>query len=201
MTWWAVYSEPQREFLALEELQGTDEYPSYSCARVFLPYERITQRRPMAGRPGRFHKPETVSLPLFQRYLFVEDADFEAVSQTRGVFGVLTNGAGVPLVVHERDMQRLMDAADDDGMISAIDKTRLSLSFKGRLGSIFQFLGPLEGAQGTISSLDRLDSHGEVTTVVEMLGGRREINVPHQAVGSIVGSRADAPRLAASGAR
>jgi transcription antitermination factor NusG len=194
MAWWAVYSEPQREFLALKELAPV-------CAQAFLPYEQVTERRP--GRGGRLGKPTVRANPLFQRYLFVRDAvGVEEVSKIRGVFGVLTTGEGFPLCVSVRDISRLFDACDEDGMISALDKTRLSLAFKGRLGNIFSFLGPLEGAQGEITSLDRLDTHGEVSAVVEFLGGRREISVPHQDVGAILGASASqGRRLAASAAR
>lgn len=216
MAWWAVYSEPQREFLARDELVRaalafaglphtclTSEELGRkglegSVPRTFLPYETVTERRPVRG--GRLGPPVVRDNPLFSRYLFVEDADYDMVSRARGVFGVLTRGDGSPHSVPARDMRRLLDASDEAGRVSALDKTRLSLEFPGKIGNIVAFLGPLEGAEGKIESLDRLDTHGEVGVVVEMLGGQRKISVHHRAVGAIV-SDDGGRRLAASAAR
>jgi transcription antitermination factor NusG len=122
--------------------------------------------------------------PYFRGYLFAETDQIMFVEQMRGVVCVVGNGLGEPLTVPASDMELLLDVADETGMISEIDATRLSYRFRGRPGDLFEFIGcGLDGGVGKIVSLDRLDSHGEITAIVQVFGAEREISVPYRSVG------------------
>jgi hypothetical protein len=183
MAWRAIYAEPRREFIACGELRKRG-------VRAFCPHEMIKDRRPVRGRRNVFQIVEEAR-PYFRGYLFaetealviVEGSRLVPIDTLRGVVCVVGNGLGQPLEVPRRDIEMLLDVANDDGMISAIDATRLSYRFRGRPGDFFEFINcGFSGSRGKIVSLDRLDSKGEVDAIVYAFGAEREISVPYQSV-------------------
>jgi transcription antitermination factor NusG len=185
MAWRAIYAEPRREFAALAELRRL----RVGC---FCPYELVTERKRWRGGWRMVSEPR----PYFRGYLFADldrmvytdpcNGSPRHVEKLPGVLGVVGNGRGEPLEVPKRDIDLLLDVADENGMISAIDATRLSYRFRGRVGDVFEVIGcGLEGACGKIVSLDRLDSKGEVRAIVKLFGAEREIDVPYQNVSNI----------------
>lgn len=179
MAWWAVYSEPGRTLLARDEMIRRD-------IRVFCPVERLTRKRKISNRNK--YRAETLTVPVFGRYLFAEGG-VGSILATRGVMDVVRMGSEpLPVPCLAIEELRVLTQADDCGdLMSRRDLTRLSLGFSGEVGDTFKFDGgPFSGFLGQISSIARLDACGEIKAFVELLGGRCEVAVQHSFVGPIV---------------
>lgn len=178
MAWRAIYSEPGREFVARDAL-------TQRGIAALCPFELIREERRRSR--GRGKRVIEYKRPYFQSYLFAETDEIMLVESLRGVSHVLDNGLGNPLEVPPREMRRLFDVVDDNGMISALDATRWSYRFGGREGDIFAFIGgAFAGYCGKITSLKNLDSRAEVTAEITILGSEREISVQIEDVGEII---------------
>jgi transcription antitermination factor NusG len=182
MSWWAVYSEPGRAVIARDSLLARG-------LGAFCPVERLTRRRKLPNRNK--YRTETVTAPVFGRYLFAE-GEAAAVLAVRGVADLVRCGYDaleVPLrvVLGLRGLTHQVDGVGD--LMGSRDVARLSLGFWGSVGDSFRFsTGPLAGFLGVLSSVDGLDKDGTVRAYVDMLGGRCEVTVKHSQVGPIVKS-------------
>jgi transcription antitermination factor NusG len=178
--WRAVYSQSRTELAVRDELLERG-------VRAFCPFETITERRTVRRRTG-LTKVVTYDRPLFSRYLFAEAEDVRVLLETRGVEGVLCGAGGHPLTIPLKGrFLELMSIAGSGSALSKTDLTRLSTGFHGQPGDLFEFiLGPFEGYQGKIATLDRLDTHGEIDVSFKIFGVERKIAVHHQSVGHIV---------------
>jgi transcription antitermination factor NusG len=173
LRWHAAYCESRREMKARDGLLALG-------LEVFFPFERLTQRRKLRGGVFRI---ETVERPVFPNYLFVKTDAYMAAEDVVGVSHMVAS-RGRPLVVPEAVIGLLRAAADQTGMVSARDISKISFSFGGRIGDRFAFkkASPLNGLIGRISSIARLDDTGTISAWVEMFGGEREVVVPHSLV-------------------
>jgi transcription antitermination factor NusG len=178
MAWWALRAVPRCELPARDRLEAVG-------VRAFVPHEVYRDRR----RVGRRWKMVDVAAVLYPLYLFADTLSWKPLLQVRGVAAVMRNGTGAPLEVPERDMRRLLDVADARGLIVDGAEVRLSLDFRARVDDVFEFVlgSAFAGQRGRVTSLRRLESHGEVTAEVSVLGSRRVVNVPYRSVGDVIG--------------
>ena len=102
--WYLVYSKPQQEKVALENLLRQNY-------RAYLPLVKL--RRRLRGRR------RTVIEPMFPRYLFLHlsdvNEDWGPVRSTRGVSQMVRFGS-VPAVVPEDLLEALREREDESGI-------------------------------------------------------------------------------------
>ena len=129
--WFAVYTKPRQELIALENL----ERQGFQCflPMAINPYQRRTERKPRIE-------------PLFPRYLFLHvDADQQSLGSVRftiGVSNLVKFGmelATLPLSVIEAIRQR----CDPESGLVQLDPMPVNVGDKVRV-----FDGPLAGIQG-----------------------------------------------------
>lgn len=102
--WFAVLSKPGQQATAARQLEAQDY-------RAFLPMA-LTERR---NGPGRI---ETVSRPLFGRYVFVGvdfDQDFRPLRSTVGVQCVVCGHGGMPVHVPRLALRRVAKRLEAGG--------------------------------------------------------------------------------------
>ena len=149
MDWYAVQTQPNRENLAVSNLerQGFD---------VWLPrIERIIRHARQIRRVKR---------PLFPGYLFInldlETARWRAINGTVGVSHIVSFGQ-VPSVADSAFMTALKATENADGLVEA-DNEDLKLG-----QDVVILSGPMAGK---IGKLLRLDPGKRVTVLLQMLG-------------------------------
>ncbi|GIK79331.1 MAG: transcriptional activator RfaH [Pseudorhodoplanes sp.] len=162
-TWYAVYTQPQKEGQATEHLarQGF---------RVFFP--RYLKRRSHARRV------DTVPAPLFPRYLFVSldaaSAGLRAIRSTRGVVDLVRNGAD-PVAVPPEVISEIERRQDEQGFV--VLARHLGLR---RGAPILIDRGPFSKVEGIFEAM----RDGErVVALLSLLGRKVVVNVP---IGSVV---------------
>ena len=154
--WYVVRTLPQRERQASLQLlnQGF---------RAFVPLYLKNRRHA--------RKLETVSAPLFPRYLFVVlDRTRDRWRSINGTFGVdrlLTQG-GEPQPVPHGVVERLVDAADAGGNVQFKFELRQGQTIKVTSGPFADLLG----------QLDRLDEHGRVSVLLDIMGTTVRLALP-----------------------
>jgi transcription elongation factor/antiterminator RfaH len=140
---------PQRELCAAKQLTN-------QAFRVFVP--RCWKNRRHARRV------ETVSAPLFPRYLFVildQTRDrWRSINGTLGVDRLLMQ-AGAPQPVPEGVVESLINAADCDGNIHFDFRLKEGQKIKVTAGPFAELVGQLE----------RLDDNGRVRVLLDIMGG------------------------------
>jgi transcription antitermination factor NusG len=115
-------------------------------------------------------KVETISAPLFPRYLFVilnRAVDrWRSINGTLGVERLLMQG-GEPLPVPRGVVETLVAAADHGNVYFDAD-LRASQRVKVTAGVFAEFVGQLE----------RLDDNGRVRVLLEIMGGKVRVAIP-----------------------
>ena len=161
--WYVARTLPQRELQAAQQLNNQG-------FRTFVP--RYWKNRRHA------RKVETISAPLFPRYIFV------VVDQTRdrwrsinGTIGVdrLLMYSGEPQPVPQGVVERLVAAGDAQGNISFGFNLKEGQAIKVVAGPFAELVGQLE----------RLDDGGRVRVLLEILGGKVRVALPQGLVAPV----------------
>jgi transcription elongation factor/antiterminator RfaH len=154
--WYVARTLPQRELQAATQLKNQD-------FRAFVP--RYWKNRRHA------RKVETISAPLFPRYLFVilnRSIDrWRSINGTLGVERLLMQG-GIPLPVPPGVVESLITAADGGGNVHFDADLKEGQRIKVTAGVFAEFVGQLE----------RLDDNGRVRVLLEIMGGKVRVTIP-----------------------
>jgi transcription antitermination factor NusG len=135
--------------------------------RVFLP-RHLKNRR-------HARKVETISAPLFPRYLFaILDLTKDRWRSINGTVGVdrLLMCSGEPQAVPRGLVESLILAANADGTINFDFRMQEGQTIKVAAGPFVDLAGRLE----------RLDGKGRVTVLLDILGGRIRVELPQALV-------------------
>ena len=147
--WYVARTLPQRELQAAQQLTNQG-------FRVFVP--RYWRNRRHA------RKVETVSAPLFPRYIFtILDLTRERWRSINGTLGVerLLMSAGEPQPVPQGVVESLIDAADPGGTMQFHFHLKEGQTIRVTAGPFAELIGQLE----------RLDDNGRVRVLLEIMGG------------------------------
>ena len=154
--WYVVRTQPHRETQAARQLENQD-------FRVFLP--RFFKSRRHA------RKFETVSAPLFPRYLFIVlDLGRDRWRSVNGTFGVdrLLMRSGEPEPVPRGLVEQLTENAQADGLVRPCSTLKIGDSIRVTAGPFAELLGTLE----------RLDDNNRVRVLLDLLGGKIPVLLP-----------------------
>ena len=158
--WFVARTLPQRELYAARQLANQG-------FRTFVP--RYLKNRRHA------RKVETVSAPLFPRYIFVvvdRTRDrWRSINGTLGVDRLLMYG-GEPQPVPHGVVENLVAAADLEGNIRFDFHLKEGQTVKVMAGPFADLVGQLE----------RLDDNGRVRVLLEILGGTVRVALPQKLV-------------------
>jgi transcription elongation factor/antiterminator RfaH len=151
--WYVARTLPQREFRAAQQL-GNQGF------RSFVP--RYWKNRRHA------RKVETVSVPLFPRYIFtILDPGRDRWRSINGTFGVdrlITYGAE-PQPVPRGVVESLLEAADTEGNVQFDFHLKVGQSVRVTAGPFADLIGELE----------YLDDNGRVRVLLEIMGGKTRV--------------------------
>jgi transcription elongation factor/antiterminator RfaH len=164
--WYVIRTLAQRERQAVMQLTNQ----SY---RVFLPLHLKTRRHA--------RKVETVSAPLFPRYLFtILDRTRDRWRPINGTFGVdrLLACAGEPQPVPIGMVESLILSADEDGTVHFEFPLHAGQSVKVLAGPFADLVG----------RLDRLDEKDRVSVLLELMGGTVRVALPRTFVAPASGA-------------
>ena len=154
--WYVARTLPQREFHAARQLLNQN-------FRTFVP--RFWKNRRHA------RKVETSSAPLFPRYIFVvvdpRRDRWRSINGTLGVDRLLMYG-GEPQAVPLGVVENLIAASDDQGNVRFDLHLKEGDAVKVTAGPFADLIGRLE----------RLEDHGRVRVLLEILGGRVRVALP-----------------------
>lgn len=154
--WYVARTLPQREIHASRQLENQG-------FRTFLPRHWKNRRHA--------RKVETISAPLFPRYIFVvvdRTRDrWRSINGTLGIDRLLTYG-GEPQAVPAGVVENLIAAADAEGNVRFDFHLKEGDAVKVIAGPFVDFVGQLE----------RLDDNGRVRVLLEILGGRVLVALP-----------------------
>ena len=154
--WYVARTLPQREFHAARQLLNQN-------FRTFVP--RFWKNRRHA------RKVETISAPLFPRYIFVvvdpRRDRWRSINGTLGVDRLLMYG-GEPQAVPLGVVENLIAASDDQGNVRFDLHLKEGDAVKVTAGPFADLIGRLE----------RLEDHGRVRVLLEILGGRVRVAIP-----------------------
>lgn len=154
--WYVARTLPQRELHAARQLANQG-------FRIFVPRYRKSRRHA--------RKVETVSVPLFPRYIFVAfDRTRDRWRSINGTFGVdrLLVYGGEPQPVPEGVAENLIKATDEDGNVRFDFHLREGQTVKVTAGPFAELVGQLEG----------LDENGRVRVLLEIMGGKVRVALP-----------------------
>jgi transcriptional antiterminator RfaH len=158
--WYVARTLPQRELQAGKQLTNQG-------FRIFVP--RYWKNRRHA------RKVETISAPLFPRYIFVivdRTRDrWRSINGTLGVERLLMQG-GEPQPVPDGVVESLINAGDPDGNVHFRCRLKEGQSIKVTAGPFADLVGQLE----------RLDENGRVRVLLEMLGSKVLVTLPETLV-------------------
>jgi transcription elongation factor/antiterminator RfaH len=158
--WYVVRTLAQRERHAVQQLANQDY-------RAFLPLHLRNRRHA--------RKVETISVPLFPRYLFtILDRTRDRWRSINGTLGVerLLMCAGEPQPVPHELVESLMLAADQDGTVHFDYALHQGQIIKVTAGPFVDLVGRLE----------RLDNKGRVSALLELMGGSVRVALPQTLV-------------------
>ncbi len=164
--WYVIRTLAQRERQAVMQLTNQ----SY---RVFLPLHLKTRRHA--------RKVETVSAPLFPRYLFtILDRTRDRWRPINGTLGVdrLLTCAGAPQPVPYGMVESLILSADEDGTGQFEFPLHVGQSVKVLAGPFADLIG----------RLDRLDDKDRVSVLLELMGGVVRVALPRTFVAPASGA-------------
>jgi len=154
--WYVVRTRPQREEQAARQLENQNY-------RVFLP--RFLKNRRHA------RKFETVSAPLFPRYMFmILDLTRDRWRSVNGTFGVerLLMRAGEPEPVPHGLVEQMMGAAEANGLMRSSPRLKDGQTIRVTAGPFAELVGRLE----------HLDDSGRVRVLLDLLGGKVPVLLP-----------------------
>ena len=158
--WYVARTHPQRELYAARQL-------SNQGFRTFVPCHWKNRRHA--------RRVETISAPLFPRYIFVvvdRTRDrWRSINGTLGVDRLLMYG-GEPQAVPVGVVENLIAAADTQGNIRFDFHLKEGQKVKVMAGPFAEFVGQLE----------RLDDNGRVRVLLEILGGKVRVALPQKLV-------------------
>lgn len=158
--WYVARTLPQRELYAARQLANQH-------FRSFVP--RCLKNRRHA------RKVETISAPLFPRYIFVvvdRTRDrWRSINGTLGVDRLLMYG-GEPQPVPHGVVENLIAAADLEGNVRFDVHLKEGQTVKVMAGPFADLVGQLE----------RLDDNGRVRVLLEILGGTVRVALPQKLV-------------------
>ena len=158
--WYVARTLPQRELHAARQLTNQG-------FRIFVP--RYWKNRRHA------RKVETISAPLFPRYIFVvvdRSRDrWRSINGTLGVDRLLMYG-GEPQPVPHGVVENLITAADLDGNVRFDFHLKEGQTVKVMAGPFVDLVGQLE----------RLDDNGRVRVLLEILGGKVRVALPQKLI-------------------
>lgn len=163
--WFAVYTQPRKEDVAIEHLgrQGFEPY----CPRY-------RKRHSHAGRVS------LVASPLFPRYVFAafdpDQARWQAIRSTRGVVDLVRNGLD-PVPVPETILTEIRAREDEEGYVLLGNHLRLA---RGDKFSIAE--GPFAGH---VAIFEAKRDSARVIALLSLLGGQIVVNLPPRAVAPI----------------
>lgn len=158
--WYVVRTLAQRERHAVQQLTNQNY-------RAFLPLHLKNRRHA--------RKVETISAPLFPRYLFVIlDLTRDRWRSINGTFGVerLLMCTGGPQPVPPGLVENLMLSADEDGTVRFDYALHQGQRIKVAAGPFAELVGRLE----------RLDDRGRVSVLLEIMGGSVRVALPQALV-------------------
>ena len=154
--WYVARTLPQREFHAARQLLNQN-------FRTFVP--RFWKNRRHA------RKVETISAPLFPRYIFVvvdpRRDRWRSINGTLGVDRLLMYG-GEPQAVPLGVVENLIAASDEQGNVRFDLHLKEGDAVKVTAGPFADLIGRLE----------RLEDQGRVRVLLEILGGRVRVAIP-----------------------
>ena len=166
--WYVVYTQPKSEAKAVWHLRNQN----FVCL-----FPRVLETRNHARQA------ETVLVPLFPRYLFVQLdltlSRWRCINGTRGVVKLLANGLD-PIAVPDGIIEALITKCDKRGVTSL---ATLDLFSKGRKVRIKT--GPFEGQLGEVTrNLTTVDAYGyhRVGVLLTLLGAQSELQLPSYAI-------------------
>jgi transcriptional antiterminator RfaH len=158
--WYVARTLPQRELHATQQLANQG-------FRAFVP--RYWKNRRHA------RKVETISAPLFPRYIFtILDLGrdrWRSVNGTLGVDRLLMIG-GEPQPVPEGVVESLIASMGADGNVSFQFHLEEGQAVKVTAGPFVDLVGQLE----------RLDEHGRVSVLLELMGAKTRVALPQSLV-------------------
>jgi len=158
--WYVARTLPHREAQAARQLANQG-------FRAFLP--RYWKNRRHA------RKVETVSVPLFSRYLFViidrQRDRWRSINGTLGVDRLLTHD-GEPQPVPHGVVESLINATDPNGNIHFHFDLKEGQTIRITTGPFADFVGQLE----------KLDDNGRVRVLLEIMGGKVRVALPQNLV-------------------
>jgi transcription elongation factor/antiterminator RfaH len=158
--WYVARTLAQRELQAVKQL-------SNQGFRAFIP--RCWKNRRHA------RKVETISAPLFPRYIFVildRTRDrWRSVNGTLGVDRLLSQG-GEPQAVPKGVIEGLLHVADAEGNIQFNFDLKEGQAIRVTAGPFADLVGQLE----------RLDDNGRVRVLLEIMGGKVSVALPQTLV-------------------
>ena len=158
--WYVARTLPQRELQASKQLSNQN-------FRVFVPRHWKNRRHA--------RKVETISAPLFPRYIFVivdpARDRWWSINGTLGVDRLLMQG-GEPQPVPQGVVESLINAGDPDGNVHFHCRLKEGQSIKVTAGPFADLVGQLE----------RLDENGRVRVLLEMLGSKVLVALPETLV-------------------
>src|SRR5262245_16647771 len=158
--WYGARTLPQRELRAAQQLANQG-------FRSFVP--RYWKNRRHA------RKVETVSVPLFPRYIFaILDRQRDRWRSINGTFGIdrLISYGGEPQPVPCGVVESLIEAADIEGNIQFEFHLKEGQSVRVTAGPFADFVGELE----------HLDDNGRVRVLLEIMGGKMRVALPQSLV-------------------
>jgi len=97
----------------------------------------------------------------------------------------VVNCHGVPFLVPDEVVEVIRDMADEDGCMSSVDFTKPSHWFRGKVGSRVKIVWPnhiMDGIETCLTAVNKLDSRGEVSVFLRLLGSERGVSVPVKVV-------------------
>ena len=157
-SWYAVYTHARKEDVARQNLieQGFD---------VLLP--KYLKRRSHA------RKVDTVSAPLFPRYIFVsfnaKDVGWRVIRSTRGVIDLVRNGVD-PSPVPESVVELVRSREDEDGFVVLGRNLDLKRGAQVRISS-----GALAGCEAIFEACKDND---RVLALLMMMGREFTVELP-----------------------
>ena len=158
--WYVVRTLAQRERHAVQQLTNQGY-------RAFLPLHLKNRRHA--------RRVETVSAPLFPRYLFtILDRTWDRWRSINGTLGVehLLMCAGEPQPVPHGLVENLILAADQDGTVHFDYALHQGQIIKVTAGPFVDLVGRLE----------RLADKGRVSVLLELMGGSVRVALPQDLV-------------------
>lgn len=156
--WYAMYTKPRQEAVALENLQRQNY-------KVLYPRARVQKRKAGQGVVA-------VLEPLFPRYMFVHLEtgvdDFSKLRSTKGCVDLVKFGGKASTVPGDL-IDLIHEQADGDYVIDLQNQNELQVGGKVRVAE-----GPLEGFLGTIASAK---SEHRVIVLLNILGAERNVEL------------------------